>query len=82
MLLQQNLQGDAKEMLKNTPVVEGSFDGALKALERRYANRRTLISHHMNSLLNLTQMSNSSSNEIKRVLDFFAQTVRSFEALG
>ena len=52
-------------MLKITNVVEDSFDGACKALESRYGNKRIIISHHiMNSRLNLTPMSNASSNEI------------------
>ena len=35
----------------------------------------------MNSLMDLPCCSKTSSHEIKRVLDFFKQTVRSFEAL-
>ena len=81
LLLQQHLKGDAEEMLKNTPLIEASFEGAWADLEKRYGNKRLLLTHHMNSLLDLPVMSKLNSHEIKRVLDFFKQTVRSFESL-
>ena len=82
LYLQRHLTGSAAELLRNTPITEANYDGAWNSLEARYGNKRILSNFHMNSLINLQPAQKRSSTEIKRLLDFFQQSRRSFTSLG
>ena len=82
MNLSSHLTGEVADTLKNTQVTTENYQGAWKQLEDRYGNKRLLSRSHMLSIINLVPASKQSSSELKRLIDFFQQTVRSFRALG
>ena len=81
LLLQSKLKGEAAELIKNTVPSDANYDGAWADLESRYGNKRLLSNHHMKKLLEVSRIEKQSSTEIKRILDLFKQTVRSFNTL-
>lgn len=80
--LQRSLDGEAAEVIRNTPPTGEAYQDAWNALVIRYGNRRILSMMHMKSLVDLKPAASSSPTEIKRVLDFVQQTVRSFRTMG
>ena len=82
MYLTSHLTGEAADTLKNTQVTAENYQGAWKQLEDRYGNKRLLSRSHILSMLNVPPASKQSSSELKRLIDFFQQTVRSLRALG
>lgn len=79
--LQRQLNGEAVEVLKNTAIIEGNCAGAWASLNNRYGNNRVLSSSHMISLIKITSAKPQSSEDLKRLIDHFNQTIRSFNSL-
>ena len=67
ILLQWLFKGDVNEILKSTQIKEASFQGTCDNLTKRYRNKRMLLTHHMNSLLDLKACSTTNAREIHRV---------------
>lgn len=80
--LQRSLEGEVPEVIRNTPPMGNSYESAWNALVVRNGNQRILSILHIESLVDLRPAASSSSTEIKRVLDFVQQTVRSFTTMG
>lgn len=68
-------------MVKNTPITDANFTPAWNSLVIRYGNQRILSYMRMRSLLELAPAADSSPSEIKRVMDFVQQTIRSFQSM-
>lgn len=80
--LQRALDGEAASVIKDTNPTDADYAGAWNALVVRYGNQRIPLCMRMKSLVELPPAASASAADIKRVVDFVKQSVRSFTTMG
>ncbi|XP_036344183.1 uncharacterized protein LOC118753418, partial [Rhagoletis pomonella] len=76
------LAGDASNVVANLEVSDANYSAAWKLLCERYDNKRQLITHHLNSLLNLQQLTRESDKSLRFMVDHITKNLRALSSLG
>lgn len=76
------LEGEASRIVSNLEVSDSNYNIAWKLLCDRYDNKRQLISHHFNSLLNINNMTRESDKSLRYMVDHVTKNLRALSGLG
>ena len=77
------VEGEAEKTLKGLQLSNNNYKVALEMLENRYGDEQTLISSHMNKLLNLEGSSGFTDiKELRGLYDTIATQIRSLNSIG
>ena len=79
--LARSLQGEAALHLPPPPFTGDKYEGAWKALNDRYDNKKLLLSTHLSSVISCAKIKKSSLEELTRVLDRMRMTKQSIDNL-
>lgn len=76
------LQGDAARIISNLEISSKNYTEAWALLCSRYDNKRILINHHLNSLLNIKQLPRESERSLRFLVDHVTKNLRALASLG
>lgn len=77
------LKSSAQTAIQGLPITEENYDTAVQILENRYGKKEMLIRSHINKLLNLPPIRNSSNlKELRNLYDACEIHIRSLKSLG
>ena len=79
--LRSYLKDDAYNCISGLTLTNENYEEAIKLLSERYGNKTTIISSHVNELLEISQVGESTS-ELRKMYDFVEAHVRSLQGLG
>lgn len=80
--LKESLERDALKKIETFHMTNKNYRGAWDLLVRTYENPMTLVSHHLNALLDLPKVNTQNYKEIERVADAAESHVASLKTLG
>ena len=76
------LEGEASECIKGLPLSNENYESARDILSRRFGDKQTLISAHMDALLGLESVENDEDIKgLRKLFDRIESQVRSLESL-
>lgn len=75
------LEGDAARIICNLEVASANYENAWALLCERYDNKRLLITHHLNSLLNISTFNRESERSLRFMVDHVAKNLRALSSL-
>lgn len=76
------LTGDAARIISNFEVSDQNYLNAWKILCNRFDNKRQLVTHHLNSLLNIQPASRESHGSLRFIVDHITKNLRAPSSLG
>ncbi|XP_059053595.1 uncharacterized protein LOC131847882 [Achroia grisella] len=76
------LEGDAARVISNLEVSSNNYETAWNLLCERYDNKRQLIKHHLDSLLNLQNIVRESDKALRFLVDHVTKNLRALGNLG
>lgn len=80
--LRSFLKGQPYDLIKNLPIVSGSYEEAMHLLDKRYFNKYKIISEHVNSLLELEKMPRyANANDVRNFVSVIRQTLAALKNL-
>lgn len=80
--LMSYLTGDPARIITNFEVSSSNYKSAWQLLCSRYDNKRQLINHHLNSLLNIQQTVRESDRSLRFMVDHITKNLRALSSLG
>lgn len=80
--LKSKLKGEAERLIQHLHISVENYPTAWEILNNRYNNKKLIFSTHMNTLMNLPVMQQSSSNNIKRIHDVTTECLNAIKNLG
>lgn len=80
--LMSYLEGDAARIITNLEVSTANYSEAWKLLCNRYNNKRVLVNHHYNSLVNFKQITRESERSLRFLVDHVKKNLRALASLG
>lgn len=79
--LRSYLTDEAYSCISGLTLTNENYDEAIKLLTERYGNKTTIISSHVNKLLEISPVGESTT-ELREMYDFVEANVRSLQRLG
>ncbi|KYM98105.1 hypothetical protein ALC62_11198 [Cyphomyrmex costatus] len=76
------LKGVAAEILESMELSADNYDVAWNILESRFENKRVLVHHHLQALVEFPVMQKESSTGLRQLLDHTEKHVRALKKLG
>lgn len=76
------LSGEALNHIKSLPVTPENYDIAYDLLVKRYNNSRLLITLHINNIIDLPSMTNSTFKQLRSFICTLQENTRALTALG
>lgn len=67
------LEGEALDVIKHLPLDGNNYVDALNLLKQRYDNRARLVTHHINSILDIPQITRCTSASLHNLLSVVKQ---------
>lgn len=79
--LKASLHGEAEQLLKHFATTEANYPKAWRTLEDRYNNKRMIVNHILNRLLNQKKLNGENAKGVKELLDTTQECLNSLENL-
>ena len=80
--LKSLLNGSAAATIAGLPLTDANYNAAIKLLKNRFGNKQVIISSHMDGLLKLTPLGNTSDvRKLRQTYDEIEAHVRGLQAL-
>lgn len=76
------LTGEAAGVISNLEISSDNYTVAWELLCQRYNNKRQLINHHLNSLLNISKATHTSNGFLRQMVDHITKNLRALSSLG
>lgn len=76
------LHGEPLNLVKNLPITSDNYKVVWDILNNRYKNNRTIIIHYVNRLIDLPQISNPTSKNIRAFISHFQENSQALLALN
>lgn len=76
------LKGDASHALHDINIIDSNFELAWNHLVSRYENKRKLITHHLQTLVNLPNVTTETSKDLRDLRDKTNKALHSLKNLG
>lgn len=76
------LVGKAKNIIKNIDNIEEGYKEAIELLKIRYLNKKLLFNAHINSILDIQEISKPTSDNIRSIADTINGNLRSLLTIG
>ncbi|XP_013182922.2 uncharacterized protein LOC106129035 [Amyelois transitella] len=80
--LRKYLKGDALMLVEGLPLVNSSYDDALRLLNNRYDNKCILVTHHINKLLDIQAISKGTAQNLRQFVSSARQLLGALNGLG
>ena len=74
--------GKAAGKLRSLPAIDGNYERAWGILEKAYADKRLIVSKHLNLILNMPTVQRETSENLQKLADETTQNIESLAALG
>ncbi|KYN12110.1 hypothetical protein ALC57_15724, partial [Trachymyrmex cornetzi] len=82
LYLKLAFKGVAAEILESMEMSADNYDVAWNLLESRFENKRILVHHHVQALVEFPVMQKESPTELRQLLDHTEKHVRALKKLG
>lgn len=76
------LDGDAARVIANLEVSSANYQAAWKQVCERYDNKRILVNHHLDSLINIQPITRESDKSLRCLVDNVTKNLRALKSLG
>lgn len=80
--LKGKLRGEAERLIQHLNISSSNYNVCWEILNNRYNNKKLIFTSHLNTLLNMPNMSNQSATHIKRMHDVILETLHAITNLG
>ena len=76
------LKGDAAKLICSVSITDANYDIAMKLLEDRYANKRSIVQAHLQAIWTQSSMKVESASSLRKLLETTNEHLRSLKELG
>ncbi|KAL0880209.1 hypothetical protein ABMA27_002672 [Loxostege sticticalis] len=80
--LKTYLEGEALDLIKHLPLTATSYVNALNLLKQRYDNKKQVINHHINLLLDMPGMTKTTAVGLRNLVSLTKQHIGALQSLG